>query len=79
MYKSGKIWYNGGVRWRCTNREKFLEHYHQRSNAETAFSQIKGEFGEPQHRVYERGRCGRDKLAAGDRVTIREAATLLGV
>jgi len=28
------------------NREKFLEHYHQRSNAETAFSQIKGKFGD---------------------------------
>jgi hypothetical protein len=28
------------------NREKSLEHYHQRSNAETAFSQIKGKFGD---------------------------------
>jgi transposase len=28
------------------NREKFLEHYHRRSNAETAFSQIKGKFGD---------------------------------
>ncbi len=28
------------------NREKFLEHYYQRSNVETAFSQIKGEFGD---------------------------------
>ncbi len=28
------------------NREKFLEHYHKRSNAETAFSQIKGKFGD---------------------------------
>jgi transposase len=28
------------------NREKFLEHYHQRSNVETAFSQIKGKFGD---------------------------------
>jgi hypothetical protein len=28
------------------NREKLLEHYLQRSNAETAFSQIKGEFGD---------------------------------
>lgn len=28
------------------NREKFLEHYHQRSNAEAAFSQSKGKFGD---------------------------------
>jgi len=28
------------------NRERFLEHYHQRSNAETAFSQIKAKFGD---------------------------------
>ena len=28
------------------NREQFLEHYHKRSNAETAFSQIKGKFGD---------------------------------
>ncbi len=28
------------------NREKFLEHYHQRSNAETAYSMIKGKFGD---------------------------------
>ncbi len=27
-------------------REKFLEHYHKRSNVETAFSQIKGKFGD---------------------------------
>ena len=28
------------------NREKFLEHYHQRSNVESAFSMIKGKFGD---------------------------------
>ncbi len=28
------------------NREKFLEHYHKRSNAETAYSMIKGKFGD---------------------------------
>ena len=28
------------------NREEFLEHYHQRSNAETAFSAIKSKFGD---------------------------------
>jgi len=28
------------------NRERFLEHYYQWSNAETAFSQIKGKFGD---------------------------------
>ncbi len=28
------------------NREKFLEHYHKRSSAETAFSQTKGKFGD---------------------------------
>jgi transposase len=28
------------------NREKFLEHYHQRSNAETAYSMKKGKFGD---------------------------------
>ena len=28
------------------NREAFLEHYHKRSNAETAFSMIKGKFGD---------------------------------
>ena len=27
------------------NREKFLEHYHKRSNIETAYSMIKGKFG----------------------------------
>jgi transposase len=28
------------------NREKFLEHYHKRSNVETVFSMIKGKFGD---------------------------------
>jgi transposase len=28
------------------NREKLLELYHRRSSAETAFSQIKGKFGD---------------------------------
>ena len=28
------------------HREEFLEHYHKRSNAETAFSTIKGKFGD---------------------------------
>ena len=28
------------------NREKFLEHYHQRSNVETAYSMMKGKFGD---------------------------------
>ncbi len=27
------------------NREKFLEHYHQRSNIETAYSMMKAKFG----------------------------------
>jgi transposase len=27
------------------SREKFLEHYHQRSNFETAYSMMKGKFG----------------------------------
>jgi len=27
------------------NPEKFLEHYHQKSNVETAYSMIKGKFG----------------------------------
>lgn len=29
----------------CFNREAFLEHYHKRSNVETAFSMIKAKFG----------------------------------
>jgi hypothetical protein len=29
-----------------SNREKFLEHYHQRSNVETAYSKMKGKFGD---------------------------------
>ena len=28
------------------NREEFLSHYHKRSNVETAFSMIKGKFGD---------------------------------
>lgn len=28
------------------NREKFLEHYHQRSNVETAYSMMKAKFGD---------------------------------
>jgi transposase len=28
------------------NRETFLEHYHQRSNAESTFSMIKAKFGD---------------------------------
>jgi len=28
------------------NREEFLAHYHKRSNVETAFSMIKGKFGD---------------------------------
>jgi transposase len=28
------------------NREEFLDHYHKRSNVETAFSMIKGKFGD---------------------------------
>jgi transposase len=28
-------------------REKFVEHYHKRSNVETAYSMIKGKLGEP--------------------------------
>jgi Transposase DDE domain len=28
------------------NRENFLEHYHQRSNAESTFSMIKAKFGD---------------------------------
>lgn len=28
------------------HREEFLEHYHKRSNAETAFSAIKAKFGD---------------------------------
>jgi transposase len=28
------------------NREKFLEHYHQRSNVETAYSMMEGKFGD---------------------------------
>lgn len=28
------------------NREDFLAHYHRRSNVETAFSMIKGKFGD---------------------------------
>jgi len=27
-------------------REEFMEHYHKRSNVETAFSAIKGKFGD---------------------------------
>lgn len=30
----------------CFNREDFLTHYHKRSNVETAFSMIKGKFGD---------------------------------
>lgn len=29
----------------CLNQDKFLEHYHQRSNVETTFSMIKAKFG----------------------------------
>ena len=28
------------------NREEFLRHYHQRSNAESVFSMMKGKFGD---------------------------------
>jgi transposase len=28
------------------HRDEFLEHYHKRSNAETAFAAIKGKFGD---------------------------------
>ncbi len=38
--------YEKAFKLMCLNREDYLKHYHQRSNAESAFSSIKRKFGE---------------------------------
>ena len=43
--KEGNHLWNKLFHWYCLNQEKFLEHYHQRSNSETTFSMIKAKFG----------------------------------
>lgn len=43
--KPGNELWNKFFHYYCLNREKFLEHYHQRSNVETTFSMIKAKFG----------------------------------
>ena len=42
--EGNQLW-NKLFHWYCLNQEKFLEHYHQRSNVETSFSMIKAKFG----------------------------------
>jgi transposase len=42
--KGNSLW-NRLFHWYCLNQEKFLEHYHQRSNVETTFSMVKAKFG----------------------------------
>lgn len=43
--KKSEIWRNA-YNYFCFNQEAFLEHYHQRSNIETAFFMIKSKFGD---------------------------------
>lgn len=43
--KSGNELWNRLYHYYALNREKFLNHYHKRSNVETAFSMIKAKFG----------------------------------
>jgi len=41
------------------NREEFLDHYHKRSNVETAFSMIKGKFGDAVRRKSDIGQLNK--------------------
>lgn len=43
--QSGQIWKNM-YHYYSLNQEKFLQHYHKRSNVETTFSMIKAKFGD---------------------------------
>jgi len=43
--KEGNHLWNKLSHYYALNQEKFLEHYHQRSNVETTFSMIKAKFG----------------------------------
>jgi transposase len=43
--KEGNHLWNKLFHYYALNQEKFLEHYHQRSNSETTFSMIKAKFG----------------------------------
>ena len=43
--KKSEIWRNA-YNYFCFNQEAFLEHYHQRSNIETAMFMIKSKFGD---------------------------------
>ncbi|MET0754441.1 MAG: transposase, partial [Pyrinomonadaceae bacterium] len=43
--KEGNELWNRLFHWYGLNKEKFLEHYHQRSNVETCFAMIKSKFG----------------------------------
>lgn len=43
--REGNHLWNRLYHFYALNQEKFLEHYHQRSNVETTFSMIKAKFG----------------------------------